>query len=326
MSAESDHAVVDGRRALQVELVEDVEQAPRVDQRRPAAAPRSRRRPLRSRLAEPRQVVQEDDRVGAFDLGPGARDADALDLVDARRAARRCRRRAAARPRSGSSARPCRASCPAIAVTIASSAPASALSSELLPTFGWPARTTRMPSRSKRALARARSTASTPAVQRAAAGPARRRCRRKSISSSGKSSVASTSMRSSISASRERVDLARERAVERARRRARRGLGAGVDQVGDGLGLGEVELVVEEGALGELAGLGDAQARQPLAPVARRARRPPRGSARAAAAARPARRAPAARARLRRCTSAAPGRRSPGPGRSALPAASRKGR
>ena len=71
---------------------------------------------------------------------------------------------------------------------------------------------------------------------------------RKSISSSGKSSVASTSMRSVISLFDERVDVARERAVERAARRARGGLGAGLDQIGDGFGLREVELVVEEGA------------------------------------------------------------------------------
>jgi hypothetical protein len=64
----------------------------------------------------------------------------------------------------------------------------------------------------------------------------------------------------------EGVDLAREGAVERARRRARRGFGAGVDQIGDGLGLGEVELVVEEGALGEFAGAGDAQVRQARLP------------------------------------------------------------
>ena len=60
----------------------------------------------------------------------------------------------------------------------------------------------------------------------------------------------------------EQPDLARERAIERAGRRARRGLGARVDQVGHGLGLRQVELVVEEGALGELAGPGEAKARQ----------------------------------------------------------------
>ncbi len=38
---------------------------------------------------------------------------------------------------------------PAIGVTMASSAPASALSNELLPALGWPASTTCRPSRSK---------------------------------------------------------------------------------------------------------------------------------------------------------------------------------
>ena len=50
------------------------------------------------------------------------------------------------------------------------------------------------------------------------------------------------------SASTSACDLLRERAGQRPRRRSRGGLGAGVDQVGDGLGLGQVELVVEEGA------------------------------------------------------------------------------
>jgi len=66
----------------------------------------------------------------------------------------------------------------------------------------------------------------------------------------------------------------RERAVERARGTARGGLGARVDQVGHRLGLREVELVVEEGALGELARLREAQARlgqlSPTAPAAAR--------------------------------------------------------
>ncbi len=56
------------------------------------------------------------------------------------------------------------------------------------------------------------------------------------------------------------LHLLRERAAERAAGRARRRFGAGVDQVGHRLGLGQVELAVEERALGELAGLGEAQA------------------------------------------------------------------
>ncbi|ANY61086.1 hypothetical protein MA05_01965 [Comamonas aquatica] len=58
------------------------------------------------------------------------------------------------------------------------------------------------------------------------------------------------------------ADLAREVARQRAAGAARRRLGAGVDQVGNRLGLGQVDLVVEEGALGELTGLGQAQAGQ----------------------------------------------------------------
>ena len=101
---------------------------------------------------------------------------------------------------------------PATALTIASSAPASALSSELLPALGWPAITTLMPSRS-RAPWRARCcTAASWPCSRASWPVASAFCR-KSISSSGKSSVASTSMRRWISASRS-VWISREKAPD----------------------------------------------------------------------------------------------------------------
>ena len=90
---------------------------------------------------------------------------------------------------------------PGIGVTIASSAPASALSSELLPALGWPAITTLMPSRSSAPWRARRSTAASVSCSRAS-WPWASACCRKSISSSGKSSVASTSMRRWISASR----------------------------------------------------------------------------------------------------------------------------
>ena len=104
---------------------------------------------------------------------------------------------------------------PGMSVTIASSAPASALSSELFPTFGWPARTTRIPSvRSApwRAVARTAASWAIASARRRRA-PARSR---NSISSSGKSSVASTSRRSStiFSASR---PISRENAPSRER-------------------------------------------------------------------------------------------------------------
>ena len=57
------------------------------------------------------------------------------------------------------------------------------------------------------------------------------------------------------------VDLLRELARQRARGAARGGFGAGLDQVGHGLGLGKVDLVVEKGALGELARPRQPQAR-----------------------------------------------------------------
>ena len=54
------------------------------------------------------------------------------------------------------------------------------------------------------------------------------------------------------------LDSSREVPLQGAQGIFRRGLGAGIDQVGDRLGLGEVELVVEEGAFGELPRTGGA--------------------------------------------------------------------
>ena len=160
------------RRALQVDLVEDVEQAPGVDHGRPAGAPRSRRRRRRSRR---RRAAS-----GRAGRRPRRRP----------RSRPRCARRRCARPRRPLSRRPAVSTTwtgtPSIwivcadlvarrarrsRVTIASSAPASALSSELLPTLGWPARTTRMPSRSSAPWRARSSTASTPRARRAASRP-----------------------------------------------------------------------------------------------------------------------------------------------------------
>ena len=66
-----------------IDLVEDVQEAPVGAEPRRQARSRSPPRRRRSRSRRPRQVVQEDDRVGALDLGPAARDADALDFVGA---------------------------------------------------------------------------------------------------------------------------------------------------------------------------------------------------------------------------------------------------
>ena len=83
---------------------------------------------------------------------------------------------------------------PAIGVTMASSAPAKALSSEDLPALGCPAITTRMPSRSKAPWRAAPSTLASAAC-RPSSCPWASALRKKSISSSGKSSVASTNRR-----------------------------------------------------------------------------------------------------------------------------------
>ena len=93
---------------------------------------------------------------------------------------------------------------PAMGVTMASSAPAKALSSEDLPALGWPAITTFKPSRNN-APCRAWPCSNASCARRRASWPwASDRCK-KSSSSSGKSSVASTSMRRCTSASRRRL-------------------------------------------------------------------------------------------------------------------------
>jgi hypothetical protein len=85
-----------------------------------------------------------------------------------------------------------------------------------------------------------------------------------SSDSSAKSIAASTCTRiastCAISAS-----TRRENTPSSERRAARAARVAGRDQVGDGLGLGEVELAVEEGAFAELAGRGLARAQRDAA-------------------------------------------------------------
>ena len=90
---------------------------------------------------------------------------------------------------------------PAIGVTMANSAPASALSNELFPALGCPAITTRTPSRNKApccvfCITRAKLSCRRESCPLASA------CCKKSISSSGKSSVASTKVRRWIRALR----------------------------------------------------------------------------------------------------------------------------
>ena len=81
-----------------------------------------------------------------------------------------------------------------------------------------------------------------------------------STSSSGKSSVASVNMRSSVTAPTIACTSRENSPGEAARGRARGGRARGVDQVGHALGLREVELAVQECALRELARLGEAGA------------------------------------------------------------------
>ncbi len=58
------------------------------------------------------------------------------------------------------------------------------------------------------------------------------------------------------------INTGREGTLKRVQRRACGLFRAGVDQVSNRFGLGQVQLVVEKRALGKLAGTGDAQAGQ----------------------------------------------------------------
>ncbi len=77
--------------------------------------------------------------------------------------------------------------------------------------------------------------------------------------------------------SRASARSAGQRAAQLAQRLATLGLGLGVDQVGNALGLGQVQLAVLEGAARELARLGQAQTQgdQGLQQAASTTARPP---------------------------------------------------
>ena len=142
---------------------------------------------------------------------------------------------------------------PAMSVTMARSLPASALSSELLPAFGGPTITACRPSR--RLAAALGVGEQLRRAARAARSRRARSCAPPSVSSgsSAKSIAASTCTRRCEQLVGDRVDAARELAIERAACGARGARVGGGDQVGDGFGLGEVELAVEEGAFAEFA-------------------------------------------------------------------------
>ena len=141
---------------------------------------------------------------------------------------------------------------PAMSVTIARSLPASALSSELLPAFGGPTITACRPSRSLRPRSALASRSSSDCASAAS------RCAQRRVAERVERFVGEIDRGFDLHAHREqrrrqRIHALREFAVERAPRRTRGAHVAGRDQVGDRLGLGEVELAVEERAFAEFA-------------------------------------------------------------------------
>ena len=150
---------------------------------------------------------------------------------------------------------------PGTSVTMARSAPTSALNRLDLPTLGRPAITTVAPSRIKRPRARV-------GEQRVDRGHDRRvdadwrrpTARRSDNPRPGKSSDASSrAMRSNSSASM-CGDARGQRAVELIERHARLQRRGRVDQIGHRLGLHQIALAVEERAQRELARLGEPRA------------------------------------------------------------------
>ena len=141
---------------------------------------------------------------------------------------------------------------PGTSVTMARSLPASAFSSELLPAFGGPTITACRPSRSLRP--RSASASSCVRFACACCKSFPHRCAAQRV----QGFVGEIDRRFHMHAQRrqavgECIDASREHALQRASRRARRARVGSGDQVGDGLGLGQVEAIVEEGALAEFA-------------------------------------------------------------------------
>ena len=140
--------------------------------------------------------------------------------------------------------------------------------------------------------------AARPSRRRSAAAAARAwRRGRSGRSSSSNSMKASWRASSRVRRVGPAAHSAGQRALRLAQGLAPLGRGLGGDQVGDALGRGQVEPPVQEGAAGELAGLGGPRAeRRPAPPPRRRSR--------------PARHAGAAPPRPRRCSCAGPGNQS----------------
>ena len=169
----------------------------------------------------------------------------------------------------------------------------------------------------QRALARALHHPRQRLPAAARAGPARRPSAGSRFPLPGKSSVASTSMRRWISASRS-AWISRENSPD-SERLALRAAASVLASIRSAMASACARsiLSLRKARWVNSPGCGHAQAD--------RRRRPP-GSAPAAAAAPPARRGPAAPARLRRCRNGAPGKWIARPWSMALPSAARNGR
>ena len=226
------------------------------------------------------------------------------------RAGLRCQSHAAERLRSGWFAAPCRGSCPRWGDD-GEFCPASAFSSELLPAFGWPAMTTLIP---LRAATRPVAHAGAPGqcgLQALQLAPG--------VGFLQEINVFFREVQRGLhqhaqvdQCIAQCVNLVRKRAGQRPAGAARCSLGAGVDQVGNCLGLGQVDLVVQNARSVNSPGCAT---RSPAAPGLRsRCLALLPGSAPAATGAPPARHGPATPARPHRCRSGVPGSTGPAPG------------
>ena len=267
--------------------------------RRGAAAPAGSRARIAAivgvqRVAALARVDQHEREIGALDRRPRALDADALDRVVGVAQARGVddgQRNAADLDLR---ARPCRASCPAIGVTIAASSRASRFSRLDLPTFGRPDEHDGEALAQQRAGSRAREHARELARAIAASLP-------RDVGRAQELDVLVGKVERRLGEHAqldqrvdERVDLARERAGRGcAPRRAPPSRVAASIRSATLSACARSSLPLRNARLRELAGLGEARAELDAAREQQRAA--PRG-----------RRVRAARARPRRCRSAAP--------------------
>ena len=207
------------------------------------------------------EVAQPQRQVGVFGAPARARHPLALDRIVGFAHARGVDQRDG-KPRRSSATSTRSRVVPGMAETIDTSRRASAFISVDLPTLGGPAMTTVKPSRS-RSPAEAPASAARIRARRLGDDRARRVERQRvGVLDVGKVDLRLDIAIASSERGADRLGVAAQRAAGDAQRLAPLRLGLGVDEVGEALDLGQIELAVLERAPGEFARLGRTQAGQ----------------------------------------------------------------